>query len=88
MERVLKEFYTIDVKRRLEKSKIILKKSAKWCDLADYYLALQYVYNIIDNDLSDNLNSRIGGEMLKVFYSVENKYAEEFFEYYRELMGW
>lgn len=53
----------------------ILKKSAKWSELADYYLALRYIFALVDNDLSIEINKRIGVEFLSSFAFVENHYA-------------
>ena len=62
----------------MSKYKCALKKSDLWCDLADYYLALQYVWGIINNDLTFEFNCRIGAEMLDTLVSVKNKYAKEY----------
>ena len=58
-----------------------LKKRKRWSDLADYYLALQYVLNLVDNDLSFGLNQWIGFEMMKAFASLGNKYTKKFLEF-------
>lgn len=58
-----------------------VKKSNEWSDLADYYLALQYVWNLIDNDLEWGFNQRIGAEMMCAFVSVKNIYAARFLKY-------
>ena len=55
-----------------------IKKSAEWSDLADYYLAMQYVWNLVDNDLEWGFNQRIGVEMLNAFVSVGNYYAARY----------
>jgi len=58
----------------------LVKKSHDWSDLADYYLALRYVWNLVDNDLGWEFNRRIGVEMMNSFVSVENMYALRFLE--------
>lgn len=58
----------------------VIKKSRNWSDLADYYLALRYVWNLVDNDLECGFNRRIGVEMMYTFVSVENMYALRFLE--------
>ena len=50
-------------------------------DLADYYLALQYVWNLVDNDLDWGFNQRIGAEMMNAFVTVKNVYAARFMKY-------
>ena len=54
---------------------ILIKKSKEWSDLADYYLALQYICNVVENGLDWEFNRRIGIEMLMALASVENEYA-------------
>ena len=53
-----------EAKEMVDERLTAVKKSAEWSDLADYYLALQYVWNIVDNDLEWAFNRRIGYEML------------------------
>lgn len=53
-----------------------LKLSGKWANLADYYLALRYMFNMVDNGLGYAFNLRIGMEMMQSFASVGNKYAQ------------
>lgn len=55
-----------------------IKKSGKWCELGDYYLALQFLLNLVDNDMTWEFNRRIGIEMLSAFSSVGNPYATFF----------
>ena len=56
----------------------VLKHSKSLSDLADYYMALQFVFNIVDNDLGWAMNLRIGSEMMSTFAMVDNKYASRF----------
>lgn len=58
-----------------------IKRSKDWSDLADYYLALQYVWNLVDNDLDFGFNQRIGAEMMNAFLLVKNVYATRFLKY-------
>ena len=58
-----------------------VKRSKDWSDLADYYLALQYVWNLVDNDLDWGFNQRIGAEMMDAFVTVKNVYAARFMKY-------
>lgn len=64
-----------------------LKRSYKWSDLADYYLAMKYVWNIVDNDLGGGFNRRVGAEMLNSFVSVGNVYAARYLKYNMDSMG-
>ena len=58
-----------------------VKRSKDWSDLADYYLALQYIWNLVDNDLDWGFNRRIGTEMMGAFVTVKNIYAARFMKY-------
>ncbi|MBK1811643.1 helix-turn-helix transcriptional regulator [Clostridium sp. YIM B02505] len=55
-----------------------LKASAQWSDLADYYTALRYTFCIVDNNLSDDMNRTVGGEMMLAIATLGNKYANTF----------
>ena len=59
----------------------VVKRSKDWSDLADYYLALQYIWNLVDNDLDWGFNQRIGVEMMDAFITVKNIYAARFMKY-------
>lgn len=75
----LSDFFSDDeIQDEMSKYICALKKSVQWCDLADYYLALQYAWGIVDNDLTFEFNCRIGIEMLDTLVSVKNKYAIDF----------
>ncbi|OPZ87911.1 MAG: Helix-turn-helix domain protein [Firmicutes bacterium ADurb.Bin419] len=55
-----------------------LKASPKWSDLADYYTALRYSFYLVNNNLSDNMNQTVGGEMMWAIATLGNKYAKAF----------
>lgn len=55
-----------------------IKKSDKWYELGDYYLALRFFFNLVDNDMTWEFNRRLGVEMLSAFASVGNPYATHF----------
>lgn len=57
----------------------ILKDSANYADLADYYIAIRYVIGMVANEYSDDLNKTIGMEMLTSFAELGNKYALNLF---------
>ncbi len=71
----------------IEEMKTTVKRSYKWADLADYYLALQYIWNIVDNEMGWDFNRRVGAEMLNAFVSVGNVYAARFLKYSLDSMG-
>ena len=54
---------------------LLIKRSFEWSDLADYYIALRYVFSLVDNDLGMEINKRIGVEFLSSFALVKNSYA-------------
>lgn len=78
---LLAEFHDEESTERLSELLTAIKKSPKWSDLGDYYLALQYVWNLVDNDLDWGFNQRIGVEMLYTFASVKNDYAARYLQY-------
>ena len=55
-----------------------MKNSATYSDLADYYLALQYIWKIKDNNYEWGTNQQIGIEMMDCFASVGNTYAHQY----------
>ena len=67
-----------EIKDEMAEWLLAVKKSGEWSNLADYYLALRYVLNLVDNDLDWGYNQRIGIEMMYSFLSVKNKYAARF----------
>ena len=56
----------------------ILKCSKKWAPLADYYLALYYLYDMAGNGLNETMNVSIGRELMNGLRKLENPYVEEF----------
>lgn len=78
---ILTENNDNEMKKMMSEMLTAVKRSKKWSDLADYYLALQYVCNLVDNNLDWGFNLRIGAEMMDAFASVKNKYAAQFLKY-------
>lgn len=74
----LREFYASSLDKMILQLLNTVKKSQEWSDVADYYLALQFIWNLVDNDLDWGFNQRIGIEMMRAFVSVKNKYATRF----------
>lgn len=57
-----------------------LKSDIEWSDLADYYLALRYVIALVETELTVEMNSAVGMQMMLSFAQLENKYALTFLE--------
>ena len=55
-----------------------LKSDSKWSDLADYYIALKYVFAMVDSDLSPEMNSAVGMQMMLTFAKIGNPHAINF----------
>ncbi len=55
-----------------------LKSEQDWSDLADYYLALRYIVGMADNDLSTEMNSAVGMQMMLSFMALGNSHAFTF----------
>lgn len=55
-----------------------LKSKQEWSDLADYYLALRYVVGMVDTDLTMEMNSAVGMQMMLSFRTLGNSYAFTF----------
>ena len=82
----LNELDEEEMRTAMTKLILRLKGSKEWSDLADYYLALQYIYNIVDNGLERGLNQCIGIEMMSSFESMNNPYAKRFDEVVSKLL--
>jgi len=65
----------------------LLKHSSKYSELGDYYLALQYAWNIVENELPLEFNLRVGAEMMSTLISVGNPYAARFMQVQLEMSG-
>ena len=55
-----------------------LKFHAKLANLADYYMALRYMFCCVSNELTNEMNKAIGSEMLWAFAKLGNSYAKRF----------
>ena len=56
----------------------VLKSEQEWSDLADYYIALRYVVGMVDTDLSIEMNSAVGMQMMLSFMTLGNSHAFTF----------
>lgn len=61
-----------------------IKHTTEWSDLADYYLALRYLWDVWGNDAGMEYNMMIGAELMKAFAYVSNPYAAFFLEFNME----
>ena len=78
---ILSEFNDAETEKEILEMLTTIKRSKEWSDLADYYLALRYIWNLVDNDLDWGFNQRIGVELMYAFKLVENTYADQFLKY-------
>lgn len=53
----------------------LLKESSIHAELADYYIALLFIRNIVDNDNGATLNQKIGMDMMGILADLDNFYA-------------
>lgn len=64
----------VDIFKRIK----LLKLSKEYADLGDYYLAFIYIFNLIRNTESPEMNSAIGFELMNTYSLLGNPYAEKF----------
>lgn len=59
-----------------------------WSELADYYLAMCYIYRLLDSDadLSGEIQSTVGIQMMAAFAELGNDYAQNYFVAYEMLL--
>ena len=55
-----------------------LKESKIYADLAEYDIALLYVLGLVKNQLTFEMNKKIGTEMMRTFHFFGNPYAEAY----------
>lgn len=61
------------------------KKNKFYSDLGDYYMALRYYFNLVDNKLDREENLLIGTMFLKDLYKLENRFVKKFLRMVRSL---
>lgn len=67
---------------------VILKHSGgEWPEVADYFSAMRYIFCMIDNNLSPQLNRTIGIEMMNALHEQKNKYAIKFYRNINWMIG-
>ena len=77
-KRIMESINDLEIDKMLINFIITVKKSKEWYELADYYIALQFVWNLADNELGVEINRRIGIEMMYAFAKIGNPYASQF----------
>ena len=55
-----------------------LKSDTEWAELGDYYLALTFLFDMVDTELSTEFNIAIGNQMLVAYAELRNPYAIQF----------
>lgn len=58
----------------------ILKESRKYSKVADYFFALRYMCNLVDNDYDHATNQLIGSELINGLSRLNNPYAKKFIQ--------
>ena len=58
-----------------------------YTELVDYYMALLFIRNIVDNDNSALVNQNTGFDMLILLADLDNLYAISCLEKFIELYG-
>lgn len=56
----------------------LLKNSKEYSDLGDYYLSFIYLFNLIRNTESAEMNNAIGSELMNTYSILGNPYAQKF----------
>lgn len=64
-----------------------LKHNTLTAELADYYIALKYLFNLVDNDNSYETNSEIGLALLFEFADLDNEYAINFLKFIHDFIS-
>ena len=62
-----------------------LRATEEYRDLADYYLAMEYIYGLKQNGRSLETNNQIGFEMMETFAKMGNPYARRVKRFGKEL---
>lgn len=84
-KKVKELFFDAETLETINEMKGELKHSQDYSDLADYYLALEYVYGYVDNKQRKGVNQMIGLEMISCFMSFGNQYAKNYLNYFIDL---
>ncbi len=80
-ELIKNEIMDDELKEGIKELIRVVKHTDNLSDLADYYIALQYLLNMADNDLEYEVNRRIGTEMMVAFLKVDNPYVKRYLRF-------
>lgn len=69
--------YIVETEKDFFKYIKILKRSTKYSDLADYYIALRYIFGLYNNSQTLELNRTIGTELSYTLDELGNKYIKK-----------
>ena len=61
-----------------------LRNNSSTLSIAEYFLGLRYIFNMVDNPLDYEDNMKIGSVLLLEFSNLGNKYAERYLTLYDE----
>lgn len=73
-----KQAFLQDFKEMITEAIKALKSDTEWAELGDYYLALTFLFDMVDTELSSEFNITIGNQMLVAYAELENTYALQF----------
>ena len=71
----------------LDRCLIAIKNDRETADIADYYLALKYIYDLCDNDETPETNRKIGMHLMYESYRFKNRYAVKYIDDIIKLYG-
>lgn len=63
----------------------ILKETRKYSKVADYFFALRYMFNLVDNDYDYATNQLIGSELITGLSRLNNPYAKRFIDIFKKV---
>ena len=73
-----KQAFLQDFKEMITEAIKALKSDTEWAELGDYYLALTFLFDMVDTELSSEFNITIGNQMLVAYAELGNTYALQF----------
>ena len=73
-------YYNVNVKFKEMITEAIkaLKSDTEWAEQGNYYLALTFLFDMVDTELSSEFNIAIGNQMLVAYAELGNLYAIQF----------
>lgn len=73
-----KKAFLQEFKEMITEALKALKSDTEWEELGDYYLALTFLFDMVDTELSAEFNIAIGNQMLVAYAELGNSYAIQF----------